>query len=98
MFAKSYHLHWIADRANILCKYIIYKFFNFGYGFCGSFPMLFPKAPASSCKKILNCFFLHCTSIFMDLKSKSQIFKISFQTGEINVFVICCVFLIGMFN
>ena len=29
-------------------------FFNFGRGFCGSFPMLFPKAPASCCKKILN--------------------------------------------
>ena len=32
----------------------IYIFFNFGRGFCGSFPMLFPKAPASCCKKILN--------------------------------------------
>ena len=29
IFAKNYHLHWIADRANILCKYIIYLFFQF---------------------------------------------------------------------
>ena len=24
MFAKNYHLHWIAGRANILSKYITY--------------------------------------------------------------------------
>ena len=51
---KNYHLHWLAGRADILRKYIIYIFFNFGRGFCGSFFILFPKAPASSCKKILN--------------------------------------------
>ena len=50
-FAKNYHLHWIADRANILSKYIIHILFNLGRGFYGSFPMLFPKAPAC-CKKI----------------------------------------------
>ena len=54
MFPKKYHLHWISDRANILSKYIVYIFFNFGRGFCGSFPILFPKAAASCCKKILN--------------------------------------------
>ena len=46
MFAKNYYLHWIAGRTNILSKYIIYIFVKFGRGFCGSFPMLFPKAPA----------------------------------------------------
>ena len=51
MFAKNYHLHWIAGRANILSKFIIYVFFNFGRGFYGSFPVLFPKVPASCCKK-----------------------------------------------
>ena len=51
---KNYHLHWIAGRANILRKYIVYIFFNFGRGFCGFFPMLFPKAPASCRKNILN--------------------------------------------
>ena len=47
--SKMYHLHWSAGRVNILSKYIIYIFFNFGRGFCGSFPMLFPKTPASCC-------------------------------------------------
>ena len=37
MFAKNYHLHWIAGRANILSKYIVYIFFNFERGFYGSF-------------------------------------------------------------
>ena len=45
-------LEW--GRANIFSKYIIHIFFNFGRGFWGSFPMLFPKAPASCCKKKLN--------------------------------------------
>ena len=54
MFAKNYHLHWTASRANILRQYIIYIFFNFGRGFCGAFTMLFRKAPASCCKKVLN--------------------------------------------
>ena len=52
--SKNYSFHWIADNANILIKYIIYIFFNFGRGFCGSFPMLFPKVPASCSKKFLN--------------------------------------------
>ena len=39
MFAKNCHLHWIASRANILSKYIIYIFFNFWRGFCSSSPL-----------------------------------------------------------
>ena len=54
--------------------------------------MLFLKAPASSCKKILNEFLLHCPSIFMSSKKLSQIFKIFFQTGDINIFVLRGVF------
>ena len=56
MFAKNYHFHWIAGRASIISKYIIYIFFNFGRDFYGFFPILFPKAPASYCKKILTNF------------------------------------------
>ena len=41
----NYHFHWIASRANVLSKYVIYIFYNFGGGFCDSFPLLFPKAP-----------------------------------------------------
>ena len=69
-------------------------FFNFVGGFCGSFPMLFPKTPASCRKKVL----LHCASMFMSSKSVSQIFKILFQTGDINTFVLRGVFLVDMFN
>ena len=36
-----------------------YFFFNFGCEFCGSFSMLFPKAPASCGKKFLSQFLLH---------------------------------------
>ena len=92
MFAKNYYLHWIAGRANILSNYIIYIFFGFGCGFYGSFPMLFPKAPACCCKTILNEFLLHFTSIFLSSKRVSQIFKIFFQVGDINIFVFHGVF------
>ena len=78
--------------ANILSKYLIYIFYNFGRYFFGSFPMLFSKAPASWCKKILNSFLLYCTSIFMSAKNMSQIFKILLQTGDINIFVLRGVF------
>ena len=70
-------------------------FFNFGRGFCGSFSMLFPKAPASCGKKVLKSFLLHCTSICMSSKSVSHIFKLLFQTGDINVFVLHGVFFSG---
>ena len=40
MFAKNYHFHWIAGRANILSKYMIYIFFNFRRGFYSSFPVI----------------------------------------------------------
>ena len=33
---------------------MIYMFLIFGRGFLGFFPMLFPKARASCCKRILN--------------------------------------------
>ena len=92
MFTKNYHLNWIPGRANILSKYIIPKFFNFGRGFCGSFSMSFPKAPGSSCKKILDQFLLHCTFILMSSKSASQIFKILFKTRDINCFALRGVF------
>ena len=92
MFVKNYHFHWITGRANTLSKYIIYISFNFGRGLCSSFPMLFPKAPASSCKKIFNKLLHHCSSIFMSSKTVSQIFKILFQTAGINIFVLCAVF------
>ena len=48
---------------------------------------------------ILGVFFLlHCTSICMISKSVSQIFKILFQAGYINIFVLCGVFLVDLFH
>ena len=57
MLAKSYHLHWIAGRANILRKYLIYKyFFNFGLGPCSSFSILFQKLQILVVTKFWNNF------------------------------------------
>ena len=92
MVAKNYHLCQIVGRANILSKYIVHIFFNFGRGCCGSFPMLFPKAPASYCKKNFTQFLLHSASIVLSSKSVSQIFKILFQTADFNIFVLHVVF------
>ena len=74
-FCKNYLLHLIANRANVLCKYIIHMFFNFGHGFCSSFSILFPKTPASCAKTFLKQFLLHCTSIFMSSKVCLRFFK-----------------------
>ena len=71
----------------------IYIFFNLGHGFCGSFSMLFPEAPVYCDKGILKWFLLHCTSIRMSSKSVS-----SFQTGDINIFVLRGVFSSGYFR
>ena len=55
MFANTYHLRWIAGRANIVRKYIymffkIYIFSTLDVAF--AFPFLsFPEAPASCDKK-----------------------------------------------
>ena len=88
-FTKNYHLPGIEGRANILFEYSIYIYiFIFGYGFCGSFSMLFPEGSGSCDKEILRNFLLHSTSISMSSKGLSQIFKIFFQTGYVNIFVL----------
>ena len=51
-----------------------------GRVFAAPFSMLFPKAPAS-CGNVL--LIVTC----MSSKDMSQIFKIFFQTGDINIFV-----------
>ena len=56
MFPKNYYLQWIAGRANILSKYLIYIFFNFVGGFCGSFSILFTETSASCDKNFWNKF------------------------------------------
>ena len=68
--------------------YIYYIIFNFGPGFCSSFPMLFPEATASCDKKFWNNFLLHCTFICMSSKSVNFFF----QTGDINIFALLAIF------
>ena len=92
MLARIYHSHWIAGRANISVNIKYTYFFNFGHGFWGSFSTLFLKAPGSCGKKIVKIFLKHCASICMTSKYLSQTFKILFQTGDINIFVLSCVF------
>ena len=49
------------------------------------------KAPGSCGKRIVKIFLQHCASICMTSKYLSQTFKILFQTGNINIFVLSCV-------
>ena len=46
-----------------------------------------PETPASYGKEILKYFLLYCSSICMSSKGVSQILKIFFQTGNLNIFV-----------
>ena len=106
MFAKNYHLYWIAGRANILCKYLIYMFFQFWAWLLRFFFCFFRSSSFfffffffSFCdKKNWKSFLLHCTSICMSskvcLKSLKPYFKL-----EILVFLSFMVsFLVDMFN
>ena len=79
-------IRWQAEQI-FFFKYIIHIFFQFWTWLLRSFSMLFPKAPASYCKTILNEFLLQCTSICISSKIVSD-FKNLFQTGNINIFVL----------
>ena len=85
MFAKNGHLNWVAGRVNTLSGYIISIFFNFWCRFCGSSPMLFPKALASCCKKFelifaALYFYIYeikkCVSDFKNLISKINVAQV----------------------
>ena len=90
-FCKNYHLHCTARRANILCIYILFQFWEW---FFGSFWKLFLKASASCGKKNWNNFCC-IVLLFVWVQKVSQIFKILFQTGDVNIFVHCGVFFSG---
>ena len=94
-FLQKNLLSWIADRANIICKYTTYIFFSFGCGFCGFFSMLFVKAPASCGKKKLNNFCWIVLSFVWAQKVCLRFLKILFQTGDVNIFVLRGVFFSG---
>ena len=56
-FCKNYHLYWIAGRANILCKYVIYIFFSiFWVVFAVLFLCCFQKLRLLVVKKFWNNF------------------------------------------
>ena len=77
MFAKNFHLHWIAGRANILCKYVI--FFQSWVWLWGSFSMLFPEIQLLVLKKI-EIIFAALYLYLYELSSVFKIFKILYQT------------------
>ena len=84
-------MHWIAGRANIISEKIIYIFFSIlGMVFVVLFQCYFQKLELLVVKKIWTNF-CWCTSICMSSKV-SHILKILFQTGDINIFVLCGVF------
>ena len=60
-------------------------FFNFGRGFCGSFPMLFPKVPAFCCKKIFELIF---ATLYFYINELQNCVLNLFQTRDINIFVL----------
>ena len=65
MFAKNYRLHWIAGMVNILCKYLIFIFFQF-WAFA-TLSMLSPEAPVSCHKKNLNNFEIIFVAVYFYL-------------------------------
>ena len=79
-FGKNYHLPWIAGRANILCEYLIYIFFQF---WAWLLRFLFYIISRRNFEIIFAAF----TSVSMSSKSVSQISKMLFQTGNINIIV-----------
>ena len=54
--------------------------------------MLFPKAPTSCCKKKNGLIFAALHFYIYELKKYVSDFKIFFQTGDINIFVLRGVF------
>ena len=82
-------LHWIEGRTNIFRKYIIYIFFQFWAWLLRFLFYVFSKS-SSYCGKetFWNNFWRIVLLICMSSKSISQIFKILFQTGHIDIFVL----------
>ena len=82
----------IVARANILFKHIINIFFPIlGVLFAVSFWCYFQKLQLLLIKKKFEIIFDDCTSICVSSKSVSQISKILFQFGDINIFVLLVV-------
>ena len=95
---KIYHLHWIANRGNILRKYIIYIFFNFGHGFCSSFPLVFPKLQLLVVKQFWTNF---CCIVLLHLwaqKASLRFLKPYFNLEMLVFLSLVVSFLVDMFK
>ena len=92
IFAKKCYLHWIADRANIICKYITYTFFQFWAWLLRFLFYVISKSFSLLWKKKLNNFCCIVILFVWTRKSVFKIFKILFQTEDINIFVLLGVF------
>ena len=98
MFAKNSDLHWIVGRANILSKYIMYIFFNFGRAFCGLFVSYFQKLQLLVVKKFWTKF---CCIVLLYLWAQKECLRFlkSYFKLEVLIFLSFVVsFLIDIFN
>ena len=97
MFAKNYHLHWIADRANILSKYIIYIFSILGVAFTVPLLYYFQKLQllvAKNFELIFAALYFYIYQLKKCLRFLKSYFKL-----EILIFLSFVVsFLVDMFN
>ena len=66
MFAKNCHLHWIAGMVNILCKYLIFVFFQF-WAFATLFLCYLQKLQFLVIKKNLNNFEIIFVAVYFYL-------------------------------
>ena len=91
IFTKNYHLHWAAGRANILSNYIIYIFSTLGVAFAVPFWCYFQKLQLLVVK-IFEQIFCCIALLYLWAQKVSQFFKILFQIGDINIFVLRGIF------
>ena len=93
MFAKNYHLYWIAGRTNILSKYII-DVFQFWAWLSRFLSYVISKSSSFLFQTNFELIFaaLYCY-MYESSKIRSQIFKNLFQTGDINIFALFSIYL-----
>ena len=89
MFEKKCYLDGIVDGSDIFKNICIIFSFFLGVAFC-KWSMFLSKAPISRNKLLYNNFYW-IVLLFASGQKVSQIFKIQFLTGNINIMVLCCV-------
>ena len=95
---KTYHLHWMASRANIVCKYLIHiYFFNIGRGFRCFFSMFFSRSSNFLSKKSFVIIFSALNFYLYDRKKCLRFLKSYFKL-EIIFLSFVLSFLVDMFH